>query len=166
MVSVKSGTDDLGLVQRILNPEQMSLFMLMQPGEKEHAISMVRKLSEQGETQPDLLVAALLHDVGKVRYRLNLMERAIVVLAYAVIPRQAHQWGSLAPDEWEDLPGWRRPFVVAEQHATWGAESARRVGVSQITEKLIREHHHPYLSNTDEVDNSLLHKLWIVDNES
>ena len=127
---------------------------------------MVRKLTEQGETQPDLLVAALLHDVGKVRYRLNPLERTMVVLTKAVMPGQARQWGSLAIDKWEDFPGWRKPYVVAEQHADWGAELARQAGVSHITETLIREHHRPYLSNTDEVDNTLVHKLWLVDNES
>jgi len=166
MVSVKSGTFDLGLVQTIINPEQMALFIQMQPGEKEHAIVMVRKLTEQGENQPDLLVAALLHDVGKLRYHLNPLERTMVVLAKAIMPGQAHQWGSLAPDEWEDLPGWRKPFVVAEQHAGWGAEMACQAGVSALTETLIREHHHPTMNKTGEAENSLLHKLWIVDNES
>ena len=166
MTSPKSGTFDLGLVQTILNPEQMALFIQMQPGGKEHAIVMVRKLSEQGENQPDLLVAALLHDVGKLRYRLNPFERTVVVLAKAVMPGQSRQWGSLAPDEWEGLPDWRKPFVVAEQHAGWGAEMARQAGVSALTETLIREHHHPNLNKTGEAENSLLHKLWVVDNES
>jgi hypothetical protein len=166
MVSVKSGSFDLELVQRILNPEQMSLFNQMQTGEKEHAISMARKLTEQGDTQPDLLVAALLHDVGKLRYRMNPLERTMVVLMKVVIPGQARQWGSQAPDEWEGLPGWRRPFVVAEQHPAWGAELAHRVGVSDLTETLIREHHHPNLNHTDSIENILLHKLWVVDNES
>jgi putative nucleotidyltransferase with HDIG domain len=166
MVSAKSGTFDLGLVQTILNPEQMVLFNQMTPGEKEHAIVMLHKLTEQGENQPDLLVATLLHDVGKLHYRLNPLERTMVVLAKAVMPEQAHQWGSLAPDEWEGLPGWRKSFIVAEQHAGWGAEMARRVGVSTLTETLIREHHHPNLNITGEAENSLLYKLWVVDNES
>ena len=144
----------------------MALFIQMQPGEKEHAIVMVRKLSEHGENQPDLLVAALLHDVGKLRYRLNPLERIMVVLTKAVVPGQVRQWGSLAPDEWEDLPGWRKPFVVAEQHAVWGAEMVRQAGVSALTETLIREHHHPNLNKTNEAEYSLLHKLWVVDNES
>jgi len=144
----------------------MALFKQMQPSEKEHAIVMVRKLAEQCESQPDLLVAALLHDVGKLRYRLNPMERTVVVLVKAVMPRQSRQWGSLAPGEWEDLPGWRKPFVVAEQHASWGAEIARQAGVSFLTETLIREHHNPNLNKTGEAENSLLHKLWVVDNES
>jgi HD domain len=166
MVSVKSKPFDLGLVQTILNPEQMALFIQMTPGEKEHAMVMLHKLADQGENQPDLLVAVLLHDVGKLRYHQNPLERTMVVLAKAVMPGQVHQWGSIAPDEWEDLPRWRKPFIVAEQHAGWGAEMAHQTGVSTLTETLIREHHHPNLNNTREAENSLLYKLWVVDNES
>jgi hypothetical protein len=166
MVSIKSDTFDLGLVQRILNPAQMALFIQMQPGEKEHAIVMVRKLTEQDENQPDLLVAALLHDVGKLRYHYNPLERTMVVLVKAVMPEQARQWGNPVPAEWENLPGWRKPFVVAEQHAAWGADIARQAGASALAETLIREHHHQNLNKNGTDENSLLYKLWVVDNES
>ena len=166
MVSVKSGTFDLELVQTILNPEQMALFFQMQPGEKEHAVIMVRKLTEQGESQPDLLVAALLHDVGKLRYRLNPLQRTMVVLARAATPGKARRWGSLGTNEWDGLPDWRKPFIVAEQHAEWGAKLAHEAGVSPLTETLIREHHHLNVQAVSDEENNLLHKLWVVDNAS
>ncbi len=97
-------------------------------------MAMFHRLLEQGENQPDLLVAALLHDIGKLRYRLNPLERAMVVLVKAINPEQAHRWGSLPPDGWDRLPGWRKAFIVAEQHAGWGAEMARQAGVSPLTE--------------------------------
>ena len=165
-VFVKAGPLELEQVQAVLNPEQMALFIQLQPGEKDHAVMMYHRLIEQGEIQPDLLVAALLHDVGKLRYRQNPLERTMVVLFKAANPGQARKWGSLAPDAWEGLPGWRKPFIVAEQHAEWGAEMARQAGVSSLTETLIREHHHlTSLGPGDEKDN-LLHKLWVVDNDS
>ena len=104
---------------------------------------MYCKLLEQGENQPDLLVAALLHDVGKLRYRLNPLERSLVVLVKAVLPEQARLWGELPLDGWDRTPGWRKAFVVAQQHAGWGAEMAREAGVSRLTESLIRKHHDP-----------------------
>jgi predicted HD phosphohydrolase len=57
---------------------------------------MVHKLVDQG-SQPDLLVAALLHDVGKLRYKLNPLERAMVVLVRRLSPETARRWGSLPP---------------------------------------------------------------------
>lgn len=166
IVFVKSDPYELEQVQEILNPEQKALFIQLQPGEKHHAMTMFHRLIEQGEKQPDLLVAALLHDVGKLRYRLNPLERAMVVMVHAIMPGQARQWGSLPPNAWEGLPGWRKAFIVAEQHAVWGADMARQAEVSSLTETLIREHHHPNLHKTGDVENALLYKLWVVDNDS
>ncbi len=144
----------------------MALFIQLQPGEKNHAIRMFHRLKALGEEQPDLLVAACLHDIGKLRYRLNPLERTMVVLVKAVHPDQAARWGNPDKEAWEDLPRWRKPFVVTEQHAGWGAEMARLAGVSSLTETLIRAHHHPNQQVSGDEENSLLHKLWVVDNDS
>jgi putative nucleotidyltransferase with HDIG domain len=165
-VSIKTNPHELERVQAWLNPQQRLLFAQLQPAEQDHALAMFCKLLEQGENQPDLLVAALLHDVGKLRYRLNPFERAMVVLVKAVKPVLSRQWGYLAPDGWDGLPPWRNAFIVAEQHAGWGAEMARQAGVSPLTETLIREHHHLHWHEAGAVETSLLRKLWVVDNES
>ena len=81
---------------------------------------MYNKLLEQGENQPDLLVAALLHDVGKLRYRMNPMERALVVLVKAVAPDQAQTWGELPSN------GWDRTTRLAE--GIHRGRAARRMG--------------------------------------
>jgi putative nucleotidyltransferase with HDIG domain len=165
-IFVKSDPHELRHALQILSPGQADLFLQLQPTEKEHAILMVRKLTEQGEDQADLLVAALLHDVGKIRYCLHPLERTMVVLVKAANPGKAHQWGRLPPEGWEGVPAWRKAFVVAEQHAEWGAQLAHQAGVSRLTETLIHEHHNPNSTQVDSFEASLLHKLWLVDNES
>ncbi len=165
-IFVKTDPIELERAMAILTTEQAGLFSQLQPAEKEHALVMVRKLTVQGENQPDLLMAALLHDVGKLRYRLHPLERTMVVLVKAVIPGKAHQWGSLPPAGWDEVPAWRRAFVVAEQHAEWGAQLAHQVGVSSLAETLIREHHNPHSCAAGSAETSLQHKLWVVDNES
>lgn len=165
-VFLKTDRSELLLIQGLLTPDQWALFSQLQPGEQAHATRMFRKLLEQGENQPDLLLAALLHDVGKLRYHLNPIERAAVVLVRAIKPYQAQRWGSLPPAGWEGSPGWRKAFILAEQHARWGADMARMSGVSPLAETLIRQHHHPPPLGAEDVVNNLLHKLWLVDNES
>jgi len=156
---------DLDQARAYLNSAQWSLFSQLQPAEQDHALRMLRNLVDQGENQPDLLVAALLHDVGKLKYPLNPIERAVVVLVRASLPKYARRWSQTPEDGWEASPKWRKPFILAEQHAEWGAKLARETGVSRLTEDLIRNHHDPQIAGGGEIANNLLHKLWMVDNE-
>ncbi len=157
---------DISQVLAVLSQDQRALFARLQPGEQKHALIVYRRLLEKGENQPDLLVAALLHDVGKLRYRMNPLERSMVVLVKAVLPKKALLWGELPTTNWESLPSWRKAFIVAAQHPEWGAELAREAGVSILTENLIRQHDQPCSQGPDSEETSLLHKLWLVDNDS
>jgi hypothetical protein len=157
---------DLSQALKGLSQDQRELFTRMQPGEQNHAVIVYRRLLEMGENQPDLLVAALLHDVGKLRYRMNPLERSMVVLVKVVLPKKALLWGELPSINWDSLPSWRKAFIVAEQHPEWGAELARKAGVSVLTENLIRQHDQPYSQGPDSEETGLLHKLWLVDNDS
>ena len=47
-------------------------------------IAEVLKQREQGEENPDLLTAALLHDSGKTRTPLRIWERVVVVIVNAI----------------------------------------------------------------------------------
>jgi len=163
---VKTDPRELEQAKARLNSAQWELFERLQLGEKRHALAMLHHLLAQGEQQPDLLVAALLHDTGKLRYPLSPMERAMVVLAEAVVPARVRNWGSLPDGGFESLPRWRKAFVVAEHHASWGADLAHMAGASPLAETLIREHHHPQALSTVGEGSSLLRKLWAVDNQS
>lgn len=165
-ISLKTDLHELERAKSILSDGQWALFQLLQPAEQNHAMAVYGKLLELGENQPDLLVAALLHDVGKLRYRMNPIERTMVVLVKAVIPDLAQRVGNFSPDGWDKLPGWRKAFIVAARHADWGADLAREVGASPLTETLIRKHHDPIGQDAEILENSLLRKLRLVDNES
>lgn len=165
-ISLKTDPHKLEQAKDLLTAEQWELFLRLQPAEQSHALAMYGKLLEQGENQPELLVAALLHDVGKQRYPMNPIERTMVVLVKALVPGQTRRWGCLPPDGWDNLPGWRKAFIVAGQHADWGAQMAREAGVSPLTESLIREHHDPPCREVEVNENGLQRKLWLVDNES
>jgi putative nucleotidyltransferase with HDIG domain len=165
-ISLKNDPHELEQAKASLRAQQLDLFLQLQPAEQSHALVMYHKLLEQGENQPDLLVAALLHDVGKLRYHMYPIERALVVLIKTLMPGKAQHWGSLPPNGWYGMPAWRKAFIVVEHHAEWGAEMAREAGVSPLTESLIRKHHVPSCEETEIAENSLLRKLWLVDNES
>jgi len=130
-------SEDLSLATSLLTIPQTRLFEQLQPSEQVHSINICRRLIQQGETQPDLLVAALLHDVGKSRYPLHTWERALIVLAGALFPQKTKTWGQGQPQ------GWQRAFVVAQRHPTWGAEMVAGAGASPLTVTIIQRHQDP-----------------------
>ena len=117
-----------------LSPTQIVLFRRMQRSEQAHAFQVLNRLKAAGQTDPDLLTAALLHDVGKVLFPLSLLDRVVIVLGKAFFPRQARRWSEGTPERF------RRPFVVAAHHPEWGADLAAQAGSSPRTVELIRCH--------------------------
>jgi hypothetical protein len=138
----------------------MALFDQMQPGEQAHSFRILHRLIEQGQTHHDLFVAALLHDVGKIQHPLRPWERALIVVCESFFPAQVKKWGQ------GTARGWRRPFVVAEQHPAWGAQLAAEAGASPLAVALIERHQEPPPKRLETTQDQLLFDLRVFDNES
>jgi hypothetical protein len=151
---------------KLLPPAQMAVFSGLQPGEQAHALNVLNRLVEQGETHPDLLAAALLHDCGKQLSPLNPLERAGIVLAQKLFPAHLEEWGRTEAVSIEKLPAWRRPLVVAAQHPAWGAELARQAGATPLLQALILRHQQHLEAAPACLEDELLHKLQIVDDQN
>lgn len=160
-------TEDLELARSVLTPAQMTAFSRLQSSEQYHAVAVLRKIRADGDSHPDLQVAALLHDVGKSQVNLQPWERALTVLTQAIAPRWAKRWGDEDQDARDRRPrGWRRTFFVAKEHAEWGAQIAHEAGVSRLAEALIRRHQDSIPDPSQSLEDRLLHKLQSADNDS
>jgi hypothetical protein len=122
------------LAAQHLSPALFALYRRMRRSERQHSLRVLQKLLAAGHTDPDLLAAALLHDVGKTRAPFFLPEKVLVVLVKAAAPRCYQRWGSGSAD------GWRRPFAVSVQHPAWGADMVAEAGGSPLTVTLVRRH--------------------------
>lgn len=161
---------DLALARVVLGPQSMELFLRMQPGEQLHSLQVYHQIAASLEEAPveeseHLLVAALLHDVGKSRYPLSLWERVIIVLGKAIAPGLVNSWGGLDELPLEKISLWRRPFVVAAQHARWGAEMAARAGISPLAVTLILRHQDTIHEAPATVADRLLKVLQSIDDQ-
>lgn len=137
----------------------MTVFSRLQPNEQHHAVQVLRRLISQGETHPDLQVAALLHDIGKSQAQLAAWERALIVLAGRIVPTSTKDLDS-AP------PSWRKAFIVAQEHPRWGARIAREAGVTPLAEALIRRHQDPLPDPPGSLEERLLRELQSADDDS
>jgi hypothetical protein len=125
---------DLALVDATLPPALGALFRRMTLGEQMHSLKVMRWLAAHGFTQPELLQAALLHDVGKSEAPINLAERVEAVLVRWLLPHHYYRWAQAEPR------GWRKPFVTSTQHPAWGADLAAQAGAAPLVVNLIRRH--------------------------
>lgn len=168
---------NLQMAQTFLTARQLKLFESMQPSEQAHSLQVFKQLYDQAvqdpaqmeKDYPDLLVAALLHDVGKSCQPLHLWERVLIVLGRAFFPRQARQWGqprvaveagTRGKQPWLE---WRRPFIIAEQHPRWGAELAADAGASPLAISLILHHQQEITAPPTTLEERFLLKLQSVD---
>ena len=157
LLTAKRKREHRGFVYEILDPSMAALFFQMSDPDQAHSVRVYQTLVDQGEEDEDLLMAALLHDVGKSLHPLQAWERALVVVMNRILPNQVLKWG-------QDEPyGWRKPFVVALQHPEWGAALVQQEGGSETLVSLIRCHqeHAPPCIRKD--GQELLERLQIAD---
>jgi len=119
-----------------LSPAAYALFRRMAPYDRAHALRVFRWLQTHGVTDPALLQAGLLHDVGKSAgpERIPLLYRGPIVLAR----RNPRLWAWLARERRRgDL---RRSFYLYAVHAAHGAELAHAAGCAPAIVELIAAH--------------------------
>ncbi len=126
-----------------LAPPLLALFRAMPPGEQRHAVEVCRRLEAMGYDDPDLLTAALLHDVGKGTLGWpSAVERAVVVIVEHFAPDLALRLAE------SDLPP-LRAFRTRRDHPQWGAALVEQAGGSERSVALIRAHHDPRAAALD-----------------
>ena len=135
-LSGRLSREQLTQVESWLTPQLFELFCRLTPSEQYHAHRVRQTLAAGGQTNPDLLTAALLHDVGKSKMPLAIWERMLIVLGFKFVPARAFRWGT-GPDP---SSAWARPFVVAVHHPEWGAEMVKAAGGTDLAVELIRRH--------------------------
>ena len=147
-ITARVSEDEMAVLEQHLEPSQRALFRAMSPIDQRHCLDVVNTLRRQGHSDPDLLRAALLHDVGKRGIRL--WHRVAGVLMEAFWPVLLEKLAVNRPQSW--LYG----FYIYRHHADLSAELAERSGCSPSVVELIRVHHTP-------LENEQAKALWDAD---
>jgi hypothetical protein len=128
----------------------------MPKGDQQHGLCVLQALRQSDHVAPELVQAALLHDVGKASGGLSLPYRVAIVLLEAFFPR----WlVTLSARPY----GFGRPFYVHRHHAELGAALCEQAGCPGATVHLVRFHKGEIPPETDEYTRNLLKALRAAD---
>ncbi|MCZ2109811.1 MAG: HD domain-containing protein [Dehalococcoidia bacterium] len=125
---------DLGFARNHLSGNLFGLFSTQTPRDQLHAIRTARWLTSHGYSDPNLIVAALLHDVAKGKQRR--IDRVAWVIACRV-----HAGDCLASER--SHLDFRRALARSRNHAWASAEAMRAAGAPERAVELARLHHRP-----------------------
>jgi predicted HD phosphohydrolase len=118
---------------QFLDDHKQELFREMPSMDQHHCLAVFGALREAGHTDPSLLEAALLHDVGKTLGPVRIGHRVLAVLGKTFFPAV---WNKV-----DGQPGtWRYPFYVHRQHAALGAKLAEQAGCTADVVWLVAHH--------------------------
>jgi hypothetical protein len=148
-------------ITAVLTPAEFDLYQRYSLTDQQHTYQVLSLLRQAGHIQPALLTAALLHDVGKTRVPINVLERSLAVLAYKLLPRQTAVWGQ------GEARGWKRPFVVKMQHPQWSADLAQAAGADPLAVWLMAHHQESLPPSTEQDERwQLLAQLQWADDQA
>jgi hypothetical protein len=133
-VSGRVGARERADLRAWLTSGQLELFESMHRADQRHGLDVAAHLRAAGHEDPELLLAALLHDSAKGRS---------VRLWHRVAWSLGERYGDGVSVVTAPLPGFRSAFARLAVHAEASARLAREAGCSERTAELIRHQDAP-----------------------
>lgn len=145
-VNASLNDKDIAFVNRYLNEKEQKLFFAMRIYDQRHALNVSYTacdlMKNRHVDEKLLLKACLLHDVGRTKRDICLLDKVFAVLLDKYLPKTARK---LAKYEKNAQTFWlkrRHALFVYYHHADIGAAMLQKIGLEQIAE-IIRYHHSP-----------------------
>jgi hypothetical protein len=156
----------------MLSEPERALFTRFSFSDQWHSYRVFCTLRAVGRMEPELLKAALLHDVGKTKSPLTIWERTLIVVLGRLMPCRTAEWGKGGMDKYQlsivncQLEWWRRPFVVKQRHPEWGAAMVELAGSRPLVVSLVRRHQDALPEQPASTEDQLLALLQWADDQN
>jgi len=142
-LDTRIGKEDMEYVERNLEEKEYELFSRLSKQEQKHSIKVARDVeaecSREGTCAGEMIKVALLHDIGKLKGRLNSIDKSILVIADKVSKGRIRSLGLKKVD-------------VYFNHGLMGSELLRDCGLSEKALFLIENHHNHEIEGDSELD--------------
>lgn len=152
-INPKISSEDLGFLNNNLNRSELKLFYKLPLYDQKHSIKVaydVKYVCKKKNIDSRLLVkAALLHDIGKVYKKLNLIDKSIMVLADNVTKGSIKRFSNI------------KKINVYYNHGKIGRDILKDYNYDEDLLYLIENHH-----NHNVVDNDGLEILRMCDDRN
>jgi hypothetical protein len=132
-----TGDEEAWIASR-LGPGELALFSDQPVQDQRHGFEAARWVDSETESRPDLVRAAMLHDIGKRHARLGILGRVVASLAMKL-----------------RIPLTRR-FARYRDHGPLGGDELRALGVESLVWKYARCHHGPPDPDIETADLAIL----------
>lgn len=99
-LTAKMTKEDIAYVKCYLNKKEQELFFKLKVYEQSHCLKVAQSMAKQGEAlnaedKRELVRMGLLHDIGKIKYPLNLIEKSLIVILDKVTKGKIKNWHKL-----------------------------------------------------------------------
>ena len=120
-----------------MSEAEVQLWRRMSGPDRRHALGVAREVERAlgDEVSRPVIVAALLHDVGKIEAGLGTFGRVVATLAGKAAGREMAR-------EWQRGKGFTRRVGLYLRHDTLGAELLTMAGSDPLVISWAGEHHH------------------------
>lgn len=146
-VTAQITKEDLSFVKQHLNQVEVALFLKLKPYEQRHCIDVAKKLDETSMGNLEMIKLGLLHDIGKLRYPLNPIEKSMIVVLDRLTGGNIKRYSRY------------KMIKCYYEHPQIGYEMLREIGnYDEVFLDLIKNHHqkdekNPKLILLQEADN-------------
>lgn len=136
---------DIKFIKNILNIEELKLFSRLSINEQKHCVKVAYDVkcicnNKQGIIDEKLLLkAALLHDIGKIHKKLNLIDKSIIVLLDKISKGRLRKFSK------------KSKINVYYNHGKIGVDILKRFEYNKKLFYLIENHHNNVENNTLEL---------------
>jgi len=143
-ITAKLDDEDIDFIHKYLNEEERKLFGRLIEYEQKHSIKVARDVikesKERGINSRLLIKAAILHDIGKITNRLNIVDKSAIVLL-----------DKFTKGKLKKAKGIKR-IETYYNHGEKGVDVLKPYGYDERLLYLIKNHHNNLITGDIELD--------------